>query len=885
MGGKVNMFGKKNRKAQATQTKADKSSKTHQHRVRHDKKGLLESMKIVASVPETIDETLKGDSDVLQSHNDYIVNEPVQYDGHDQYPVIVLDDQSLEDAGLTKWHNREFKGLLSRGLKVSTGDTGFVPIATEESLANGYIGLVPMHDAFQVLSEIKPINDYSRGWLAGLVYVDDRNIIHFSVTDRRFSLPDWMSFIDRKTHFVVNAQGNLILTEDTRQDSDPVQATPDEMAGGAKADGYSLDELTEDKAGSSISHSVDEFLDDPNTTVDDLSEGANETSSQTPTTNNSADQAAGQGQAKTADSTANSDDGVSLDDIDSMMNEESVDSADNLPEKNQQSTTATNTNEPNKPATMSNQQSAAPQKAAATTTSSAASDTKSTSASSIGGNDKAKIVNMTSQDQLDAQTLTVSSSQREASDLHVTVSPDSFIHDYVDSLKFTRFEYEDDHGDPDSAAAYLNRLRKHFNEAGEQAVNRAKSDIRAQISSGVNSLLSSLVDRLVGNSKDGSVYTKKLNDYSSKLSDIKALQNEAKENTKTARQKLENDFNAEKSVRKEELLNQLEREFRAKRPELAAEQQELIDREVSVLQGKIGSDIEATRREQHEAAQQIASNSYTQLSGAFQDAYQQALSYITSVHKYAEEQLNAAAEQQHAKELRRLSQKSAVIAHDTKLAEANKEIKQWQDRFNDKVNEMTLAHQKELDQISKDNQKEIKDAVAKEAEKTEKAIQERDEARAERDQAAKEHAKEMDDARNNAKLVAEDLRATNHDLQEQNDKLRHSSLISNAVRNLVSGAFGAAAGVAICLAIVGLHGGNSANANNNGSQSKQPNQTIVYTNPQSSSSQKKYESSEQSSANSQSSKPTQPADSSTTSTSTANDTYRNYYSNSNSNYR
>lgn len=827
-------------------------AKKHVRQTRKKKKSLIASMKLSQSVPSTISDALSGDNSVLESgshsDNDYLVRNPVKYQGHTQYPVLILDDDSLNDAGLGQWGQREAKGMLSRGLKTTNGDTGFIPVATTQSLEQGYIGLLPSYDAFEVLQELKVINDYDQGWEVGLVYVSDDDL-HITRTGKRLLFDDWWKLIQRQAEIYVTPQGEIALGHDNKSVEDETKVTTDELIGGAgnsndqangqpkvgsnHADGYSMDDLDQMDSDSATSDSIDDFLNDDSTTAADLPDDLDEEAPQDNNKGNANDQSTDGVKEQKSDAVedANPDNGFSLDEADEELSEEDA----------SQSSSVATTQAATKPAFQGQSQAPAPtqgqfqtptsKQSSATAQPSQTATKVSSHTTSIGSSNDAaqkRISNISSQDQLDAQNLTVSSDQRQANDLQVSMSPDAYIRDFVDSLTFVPFQMEDDHGDPESEEAYLNRLKKHANEQGYQALQAVKADMRSQISEGINGVLTSLTSRLIG-AGSKTPYSKRLNDLTAQMSDLPSLRQQADEETQAEQQKVQEQLDADKETRRRELRAQLDQEFQDRQHDVKTKQEQIINQAVAEMQQQLASQLEGVRREERQDAEAIASEAYNKLGHELAKGHRIALDYLQKIHDKQVEDLNRASESQRDKELRRLSEKASVIAHDKQIDNLNAEIESWKEKHDRDIAALEDQHKQEAQVQAQNAQKALQDAVNEQIKKTNEVQKELDNERAHQEEVRKLHKKELKRLSDSAKNSMADIKADNEQLREDNDRLTRGNRFGKLVSGIGYTLFGAATSAAITLSLVGLHGGFVQSHNtNNANTNSQPNERVIY---------------------------------------------------------
>ena len=597
-----------NRENSQTESKASIPKKPHgKLHTRRKKKTLLGRMKLTQSVPATIIDALHGDSAILSSDKDFVHSPALNFSDGTWYPIFVMDEADLDAAGLGEKENRETLGQLSVGLKTSSGATGFVPVVTTDSLAQDYIGLLPMHDAFEVLRDFKPFMDYQAGWPVGLVNVDNDEL-RLRMTDLHLSMPQWWEFVNGRMDLVVN-HDQLKLSMGANATSDPLAVSSQEAEGGASVSSncvavHNLD--TDDML------PTGEFDDD-----DGMASNSNISAfvnSQSPQSVNSvvSDTAPANGFA--IPDIVEEDD--SMVDSGAMPVDQNTDSYDNA-DVNSMST-STGVSEPISPLDLDNNggnnqaiengdNAIEPQPV----------DTNqadvSTADNNVNSEPQVQYKESQSRDDLQAQNAIMSTSVRSLDDLQVSISDQEFVDSYLNQLEVQEIPMLDDSNDPTGRIHHLNMMRQQANMELQGSLAERKARLRQWFETARSSILEAL--RKGTQNSDSMIKAERemLSRLNAKLADKDALIAQAKSNTIDRQQKLEADFNKDYTTAKQEALVQVEQTFNDRRHQLDLQKQALVDENVVDQQNDISRQINDAKTKIQQIAQDQAGKAYAKI--------------------------------------------------------------------------------------------------------------------------------------------------------------------------------------------------------------------------------------------------------------------------------
>lgn len=598
---------KKDSSRENSQTESKTSTPKKPHgklHTRRKKKTLLGRMKLTQSVPATIIDALHGDSAILSSDKDFVHSPALKFSDGTWYPIFVMDEADLDAAGLGEKENRETLGQLSVGLKTSSGATGFVPVVTTDSLAQDYIGLLPMHDAFEVLRDFKPFMDYQAGWPVGLVNVDNDEL-RLRMTDLHLSMPQWWEFVNGRMDLVVN-NDQLKLSMGANATSDPLAVSSQEAEGGASVpnNGVAVHNLDTDDM-----LPTGEFDDD-----DGMASNSNISAfvnSQSPQSVNSvvSDTAPANGFAipdivEEDDSTVDSG---------AMPVDQNTDSYDNA-DVNSMST-STGVSEPISPLDLDNNGGNNQVVDTGSGIESQLVDANSvnTSANNVNSEPRVQYKESQSRDDLQAQNAIMSTSVRSLDDLQVSISDQEFVDSYLNQLEVQEIPMLDDSNDPTGRIHHLNMMRQQANMELQGSLAERKARLRQWFETARSSILEAL--RKGTQNSDSMIKAERemLSRLNAKLADKDALIAQAKSNTIDQQQKLEADFNKDYITAKQDALVQVDQTFNDRRRQLNLQKQALVDENVVDQQNDISRQINDAKTKIQQIAQDQAGKAYAKI--------------------------------------------------------------------------------------------------------------------------------------------------------------------------------------------------------------------------------------------------------------------------------
>lgn len=598
---------KKDSSRENSQTESKTSTPKKPHgklHTRRKKKTLLGRMKLTQSVPATIIDALHGDSAILSSDKDFVHSPALKFSDGTWYPIFVMDEADLDAAGLGEKENRETLGQLSVGLKTSSGATGFVPVVTTDSLAQDYIGLLPMHDAFEVLRDFKPFMDYQAGWPVGLVNVDNDEL-RLRMTDLHLSMPQWWEFVNGRMDLVVN-NDQLKLSMGANATSDPLAVSSQEAEGGAGVsnNGVAVHNLDTDDM-----LPTGEFDDD-----DGMASNSNISAfvnSQSPQSVNSvvSDTAPANGFAIpdiVEEDSSTVDSGATPVD-------QNIDSYDNA-DVNSMST-STGVSEPISPLDLDNNggNNQAVDTGSGIESQSVDANSVNTSANNVNSEPRVQYKESQSRDDLQAQNAIMSTSVRSLDDLQVSISDQEFVDSYLNQLEVQEIPMLDDSNDPTGRIHHLNMMRQQANMELQGSLAERKARLRQWFETARSSILEAL--RKGTQNSDSMIKAERemLSRLNAKLADKDALIAQAKSNTIDQQQKLEADFNKDYTTAKQEALVQVDQTFNDRRRQLNLQKQALIDENVVDQQNDISRQINDAKTKIQQIAQDQAGKAYAKI--------------------------------------------------------------------------------------------------------------------------------------------------------------------------------------------------------------------------------------------------------------------------------
>lgn len=786
-----------------TNDKKNVKSKKKLHTKRKSE-SIISKMRISPSVPTTVYGALNGDSNIINSEHDFVRAEKLMFSDGVKYPVFVFDDDTIKASGLSDKSNDSALGQISIGLKTSSGATGFVYAATDDSLsdADPFIGIIPMHDAFEVLRSISVIEDYKPGWAVGLVSVKD-DVITLTKTDFVLTMPQWWAFVNNELSLQA-VYDELSIAVQAKTQSEPFA-------------------LTDEEADESID--LDSMMSQATGVFDD-------------------------------------DDGVASNSvINSFVNGSTVDSAGNdngfdIPDI-VESSVAPVVNEPKEQAPANSTDIEVDTPEPVVSSQADVVDTAPVVESpqvpeSTVKNDSDSIKYSDSRDNLDAKKIVLESSVATLNDFNVSISDKEFKQSYIDSLTVDEFPMLDDSNDPTGRIAYENQLRKQANLELRSALNDSKAKLRAWFEAERAGLLDSLRD--VTRDDGSKLYEKResLSKLKNQLADFNYLKTEVLKdnNVKATVDRLEKEFNDRKQRAKQEAVLEVESKFANEMPILQASKDEIINKAVSEKQRSISNDISNLKETIQLSAQTAASSAYKDLMAEGATRYENSQTLLSNKRQLLFDKMKSLQEENRAEENRRVADQADIARNDTQIESLKAQLRQ-----------LEASHKRELEHIEESNKINLNNMQAQASREQESAIKsvkrelekitaERDEMKAKMndDRQAYETRLEERDERHRKELA--DLRAdikSSQDTNEKSIKRTRNWMIAGMVGVLLLGG----AGGFVTGELVGVKHGTNTQQQQPQQQAQQP--TIIQIPSQQQQSSSSSESKESSSSASSSS--------------------------------
>lgn len=713
----MSLFGRNHKKqsekdTQEPSSKAKRAPRSTGHlHTRRKKKTLLEQMKVQASVPATVIDAIHGDSSVINSDKDFIRTPKLTFSDGDYYPVLILDNDSLEDAGLGDHDNKSILGEISAGLKTSSGASGFVPVATTESLAQGYLALLPMHDAIEILREYSVINDYKKGWPVGLLRIDNDDLV-LTKTNLRLTLAEWWQFIKKKLDFVVD-HDQLKKSTDVPANSDPLAVDSQEEAGGADlphvAQSVALPtgEFDDDDGPSSNSN-IDNFVNSqsgdsgnsqdgfaiPGISASDDNQGNLAQSTQ----NNSSDQTQNDNQAGD-----DSDDGLSLDDLDipSPTSSDVADVSNQVGRDNQDnrasSVAPVATDNSNSYLNMENNQAgngqpdSQPQTNQGETNNNAGQSMQGqiVNQPSQGGNPSQYVV-AKNRDELDAQNAILSSSVRTLNDLSVSISDDEFIKAYLRPLNVEHIPLLDESNDPTGYRHHQNALRRQANVELDGALQDEQAGLRSWFEVQRSSILSVLQQKTTRDGSEVNHQRSVVHDLEAQLADENGLREAAQIDVQDQLDDLDRQFEDAHKTARQAAIAEVDSQFNDRRRQLQQQKNDIINAATASRREGLSKQMGSAKAKIRDLAETAASASYQDVMTQGAEQYHAAQQRLARHRQLVLDKIDADEKAARRAENQRAENDAAVARQSTEVQQLKAQLRDMQER-----NEQALKEAKD----------------------------------------------------------------------------------------------------------------------------------------------------------------------------------------------
>lgn len=679
--------------------------KLHTHK---RNKTVLGAMKLSPSVPEIIENALHGaTSDLLNSPNDAVRSDALTINGAQRYPVLILDESSLEAAGANEKANRQAVGMLSVGLKTSSGNAGFVPVITDQSLNQGFIGILPMHDSLAVLHDIDFIRDYAPGWLVGLVTVDG-GALSLTVTELRLSIVQWQAYLEGQVDLAVQ-NGRVILSENAPTNSDPLATTSQEEAGGQSPD------------------------DDPWAAFDDDDDSQDATSQAVSALSQSATQTL-------ADST----NGFTLDDLAAQAGVDDEPAQPVMPES------AAPAPEPVQPASQPQpvppSQVAVPTPQSQPTTPTPVPQPAPQSQPVVEPQPQpapqpqpvapvpAQPSAPTSVDEQEAQRIKLEDSVAGLQDLNVSISSHAFEEQYVATLQCPQLPLQDESNDPAGIIHHYNERRRSINAAIAARHAQMQAGLRQWFQSQRAGLLRGLQTNVQTPDENDDGHD--LNQYQQRIIELQQqlnldeLQAQAQAEVEAQQAELERQFAEERQAAEAQMKAELDARFAQKQADLEERKRDLVNSAISKHRAQVERLIQQTKQELRDQAAAIAEGQYADIMAQAANRAQDLQEDLTKNFESMRQGLDAEMKQAYDTDTERIKADAVKAEHDNMVASTNQEMDHMRKQHQAELDEQQRRFKQQMEAFQQQASLNQDGAVARVQGDLDRVRKERDEAQA-----------------------------------------------------------------------------------------------------------------------------------------------------------
>lgn len=693
-------FFRKSKKGGAN--KAPKPAKTgvskgklHTHK---RNKTVLGAMKLSPSVPEIIENALHGaTSDLLNSPNDAVRSDALTINGAQRYPVLILDESSLEAAGANEKANRQAVGMLSVGLKTSSGNAGFVPVITDQSLNQGFIGILPMHDSLAVLHDIDFIRDYEPGWLVGLVDVDG-GALSVTLTELRLSIVQWQAYLEGQVDLAVQG-GRVVLSENAPTNSDPLATTSQEEAGGQSPD------------------------DDPWAAFDDDEDSHDATSQAVSALSQSATQ-----------TLADSANGFTLDDLaaqagvdDEPAQPVMPESAEPAPEPTPAPVVPQSQAVPTPPAQP------APQPTTPTPQSQPVVEQPQPAPQPVAPV-PAQPTAPTSVDEQEAQRIKLEDSVAGLQDLNVSISSHAFEEQYVATLQCPQLPLQDESNDPAGIIHHYNERRRSINAAIAARHAQMQAGLRQWFQSQRAGLLRGLQTNVQTPDENDDGHD--LNQYQQRIVELQQqlnldeLQAQAQAEVEAQQAELDRRFAEERQAAEAQMKAELDARFAQKQADLEERKRDLVNSAISKHRAQVERLIQQTKQELRDQAAAIAEGQYADIMAQAANRAQDLQEDLTKNFESLRQGLDNEMKQAYDTDTERIKADAVKAEHDNMVASTNQEMDHMRKQHQAELDEQQRRFKQQMEAFQQQASLNQDGAVARVQGDLDRVRKERDEAQA-----------------------------------------------------------------------------------------------------------------------------------------------------------
>lgn len=755
---------------------------------RRKKKSLLQQMKIQASVPATVIDAIHGDTSVINSDKDFIRAPKLQFSDGDFYPVLLLDEDSMERSGLGDRDNKSIFGQISLALKTSSGASGFVPVVTTDSLQQGFVGLLPMHDAFEVLKDYPVINDYRPGWLVGLLRIDNDELV-LSKTDLRLNIPEWWQFINKKLDLVV-VNDRLRKSTDVPESSDPLAVNSAEEAGGAaiphiaQSAALPTGEFDDDDGPASNSN-IDSFINSQTDTVqgsgDDVEgyaipglDGLSDDTSHNDQMDNQFDN---------NQSSYDNANGISMDDLDSM----SVSSS--------QADGSLNDAGYNDSQPLSGDISNAPIDNGSSTDQNLSIDDTMPSNDVLNGvqpdnssntSNHSQYVMAQNRDELDAQNATLSSSVRTLNDLSVSISDAEFINAYIKPLTIEHLPLLDESDDPTGYRHHQNALRQQANTELDGALRDAKAQLRSWFEVQRSSILTVLQEKTTRQGSEVNHQRDVVQDLENQLADEVSLREAAQIDVQDQLDDLDAQFDSSYKVARQAALAEVETQFNDRRQQLSRQKDDLINSATAARRDNLSKKMGSAKAKIRDLAQTAASASYQEVMTEGAEKFHAIQEGLAQHRRQVLDKIDADEKAARKIENQRAENAAAVAKHDTTIEQLKAQMKAMQEHNQQALKEAKDNAEVQIRTVQAQADAAQHNAVASVERDLRQAQADRDSLKAELEQQRKNANDREDELSAKYEHKLSEVQASLKDVRESTDRSNHR-IVRNSVAAFILG--------------------------------------------------------------------------------------------------
>lgn len=779
---------------------------------RRKKKNLLDRMKIMESVPATVIDAIHHDASVINSDNDFVRSDPLKFSDGTYYPVFIFDEASMEDAGFGDKKNKDALGQLSVGLKTSSGSTGFVPVATSESLGQGFMGILPMHDAFEVLRDYPVVENYQNGWLVGLLRIDNDEL-SLSKSTVRLSMPEWWEYVNKKMDLIVD-NDQLCKSTDVPTDADPLATDSEEEAGGSVPNHLAESQALptgqfDDDDGPASNSNIDDFVHSQDgSTVD---------------SGNDQDGYAIPGLDTGGDNQDNDNDELPQDSDEVINSGNGADIPMTMPDDHQSDDQGSQADD------GADIPTGIPTSDSYTQLDSNSADTQMSSASmdddvqTSGGIDnqvpaasqpvsQPQYEQSTSRDDLEARNVLLSSSIRTLQDLQVSISDVDFVNTYLNPLTVEMIPLLDESNDPTGRIHHQNELIKHANQELKGALQDQKSSLRSWFENQRAGILSALQQRSETSDTNLNKAWQSLIDLQDELADDNKLKDEVRIDLQDELEQMDQRFDRAHVDARNAAVAEVERQFNDRREKLEQRKQDAITNGVANRKQEIALKAANAKNKLRDIAKTAASQAYQTMMDQGSDEYKLAQKRLVRRRQLILDKLDADSNHARAEENRRIANQAEIVKHDTQIDQLKAQIKQMQERHQDDLNTVKANAEMQIKTIQGQATSAQQDAVAKVQDDLDKTVAEK-----ERLQSKLDQMQDKMDAKLEAKDEDADRRVAAVEAKHADDQAKFERTNRHFTRYMLAGI----AGTAIVFGGAGYLGGALQAANSQPRQTQQ----------------------------------------------------------------